>query len=129
MARVMRTFIGQIGGMVSRAGSIVTGGESMDTDLDKYSRLKNSPVESKPSLSDEEDNRDEEISSDLEVASKRGSLSKWTNYLHGWQERYFVVSDGILSYYKSEFDTQFGCRGSINLHKVKILVSFYRLHQ
>ena len=55
-------------------------------------------------------------------SSKLGHLSKWTNYLLGWQERYVVVKDGILSYYKSEFDLQFGCRGSISLHKVRLLV-------
>ena len=29
-----------------------------------------------------------------------GNLSKWTNYLHGWQDRYIVLRDGTLSYYK-----------------------------
>lgn len=57
--------------------------------------------------------------------SKHGQLSKWTNYLLGWQERYVVVRDGVLSYYKSEFDVQIGCRGSISLHKVRVLVSVF----
>ena len=59
----------------------------------------------------------------IKPPSKLGPLSKWTNYLLGWQDRYVVVKDGILSYYKSEFDLQFGCRGSISLHKVRLLVS------
>ncbi|KAK3735008.1 hypothetical protein QZH41_010662 [Actinostola sp. cb2023] len=50
----------------------------------------------------------------------QGNLSKWTNYLHGWQERWVVLKDGTLSYYKSEFDTAFGCRGSISLAKATI---------
>ena len=58
--------------------------------------------------------------------SKSGPLSKWTNYLSGWQERYVVVRDGVLSYYKSEYDTQFGCRGSVSLHKVKVSVSWLK---
>lgn len=51
-----------------------------------------------------------------------GTLSKWTNYLHGWQDRYFILRDGNFSYYKSEFDTAYGCRGSVSLGKAKIVV-------
>jgi collagen type IV alpha-3-binding protein len=52
-----------------------------------------------------------------------GVLSKWTNYLHGWQDRYIVLKDGTLSYYKSENDTAFGCRGAVSLSKANITVS------
>lgn len=48
------------------------------------------------------------------------NLYKWTNYIHGWQERYIVLKDGILSYYKSETETQFGCRGAIALKQSTI---------
>ncbi|KAG8288707.1 Collagen type IV alpha-3-binding protein [Homalodisca vitripennis] len=40
----------------------------------------------------------------------KGVLSKWTNYIHGWQRRFIVLKDGTLSYYKSEQETGFGCR-------------------
>lgn len=50
------------------------------------------------------------------------NLHKWTNYIHGWQERYIVLKDGILSYYKSETETQFGCRGAIALKQSSIIV-------
>lgn len=30
-----------------------------------------------------------------------GSLSKWTNVVHGWQYRYFVLDDELLHYYTS----------------------------
>lgn len=43
------------------------------------------------------------------------NLHKWTNYIHGWQERYIVLKDGVLSYYKSQTETQYGCRGAIAL--------------
>ena len=114
MAKLMKSFIGSIGGMASR----LSGSDLYDAELDKESRVRESPFESKLSLSG---------SDELEVfeATKlRGSLQKWTNYLHGWQERFFVLEDGVLSYYKSEMDTQYGCRGSISLLKVKVLVSF-----
>jgi hypothetical protein len=48
-----------------------------------------------------------------------GTLSKWTNYIHGWQDRYIVLKEGSLVYYKSEFETDFGCRGAISVDKVK----------
>lgn len=127
MAKLMKSFIGQIGGIAGR----VTGSDTYEAEVDKESRIRESPVESKLSLSGSEEadvmggssSNEEEDFYEQEVPSMRGCLSKWTNYLHGWQERYFVVGEGILSYYKSEFDTQFGCRGSVSLHKVKILVS------
>lgn len=34
----------------------------------------------------------------------KGWLAKWTNYLKGYQKRWFVLHDGLLSYYRSEFD-------------------------
>jgi len=49
-----------------------------------------------------------------------GNLSKWTNYLHGWQDRFIVLRDGTLSYYKSEHETAYGCRGAISLAGVNI---------
>ncbi|CAK8696278.1 unnamed protein product [Clavelina lepadiformis] len=41
----------------------------------------------------------------------------------GWQYRYVSCNDGILSYYLSEADTEFGCRGSISLLKATIVVN------
>lgn len=31
---------------------------------------------------------------------KKGWLFKWTNYLKGYQRRWFVLSKGVLSYYR-----------------------------
>lgn len=58
----------------------------------------------------------------LYIAELKGYLSKWTNYIHGWQPRYIVLRNGTLSYYKSEVDSDFGCRGAISLHKATIKV-------
>lgn len=65
---------------------------------------------------------DEEESEDDNVRpfEKKGVLSKWTNYLHGWQSRYIVLKDGTLSYYKSENDTSFGCRGAVSLTRASV---------
>ncbi|KAL1232245.1 hypothetical protein TSPI_01945 [Trichinella spiralis] len=45
----------------------------------------------------------------------KGWLNKWTNYLKGYQKRWFVLSNGALSYYRNQFEVGQTCRGSINL--------------
>ena len=52
----------------------------------------------------------------------KGVLSKWTNYIHGWQQRFIVLKDGTLTYYKSEDETSFGCRGAVTIVKAQIRV-------
>ena len=63
-----------------------------------------------------------------------GYLSKWTNYLKGYQKRWFNLSNGLLSYYRSllvflyfyfgltflsisrsQTEMAHSCRGTINL--------------
>ncbi|CAF0867224.1 unnamed protein product [Brachionus calyciflorus] len=53
-----------------------------------------------------------------------GYLHKWTNYLKGWQLRYFVLKDGILSYYNTENDSQNGdCKRSYKIFMFDIMVN------
>ncbi|XP_028044137.1 collagen type IV alpha-3-binding protein isoform X1 [Bombyx mandarina] len=62
-------------------------------------------------------------SSDLEEGGTpelRGYLSKWTNYIHGWQDRFIVLKDSTLSYYKNELESNLGCRGALCLKKAKV---------
>lgn len=63
---------------------------------------------------------DDDSENGYQVSEMQGVLSKWTNYIHGWQSRFIVLKDGTLSYYKSEQDTGFGCRGAISLFKATI---------
>ncbi|XP_048417463.1 pleckstrin homology domain-containing family A member 8 isoform X1 [Stegostoma tigrinum] len=51
-----------------------------------------------------------------------GMLYKWTNYLSGWQPRWFILAGGILSYYDSQEDTWKGCKGSIKMAVCEIQV-------
>uniref|UniRef100_A0A3P8ZNQ3 Ceramide transfer protein n=1 Tax=Esox lucius TaxID=8010 RepID=A0A3P8ZNQ3_ESOLU len=44
----------------------------------------------------------------------------WTNYIHGWQDRWVVLKNNTLSYYKSQDEREFGCRGSLCLSKAVI---------
>lgn len=44
-----------------------------------------------------------------------GVLLKWTNYLTGWQPRWFVLDNGNLSYYKSQEEVNLGCKGSFRM--------------
>ncbi|XP_064023051.1 pleckstrin homology domain-containing family A member 8 isoform X3 [Pogoniulus pusillus] len=51
-----------------------------------------------------------------------GVLYKWTNYLSGWQPRWFLLCGGILSYYDSREDAWKGCKGSIQMAVCEIQV-------
>lgn len=39
----------------------------------------------------------------------KGWLFKWTNYLKGYQRRWFVLQNGTLSYYRSVFAKILSC--------------------
>uniref|UniRef100_A0A8C6T357 Pleckstrin homology domain-containing family A member 8 n=1 Tax=Neogobius melanostomus TaxID=47308 RepID=A0A8C6T357_9GOBI len=51
-----------------------------------------------------------------------GILHKWTNYISGWQPRWFVLEGGTLSYYDSQEDAWKGCKGSIKVSVCEIQV-------
>jgi len=68
----------------------------------------------------EESDENAEAHGGSPVPILKGYLSKWTNYIHGWQPRYIVLQDKQLSYYKSEEDSDYGCRGIISLQKATI---------
>ncbi|CAH2224727.1 Hypothetical predicted protein [Pelobates cultripes] len=51
-----------------------------------------------------------------------GFLHKWTNYLSGWQPRYFVLDSGILSYYDTQEDVGKTSKGSIKMAVCEIQV-------
>lgn len=62
---------------------------------------------------------------DSSVASKdsremRGYLKKWTNYTGGYKLRWFVLEDGVMSYYKHQDDAGSACRGAINMRIAKL---------
>ncbi|XP_074593278.1 ceramide transfer protein isoform X2 [Brevipalpus obovatus] len=57
------------------------------------------------------------ISSNGTKIACRGILNKWTNYLSGWQSRFVVLEEGALMYYKSENETDSGCRGAMSVYK------------
>ncbi|GJJ73310.1 oxysterol-binding protein 1 [Entomortierella parvispora] len=51
-----------------------------------------------------------------------GTLFKWTNYATGYKARWFVLEDGILSYFHNQEDAGNACRGSINLRIAKVWI-------
>ncbi|KAJ1370154.1 hypothetical protein KIN20_031819 [Parelaphostrongylus tenuis] len=56
------------------------------------------------------------------VEEKSGWLNKWTNYLKGYRQRWFVLdSTAVLSYFRSPSEVGQACRGSINLQEARIL--------
>ncbi|CAK6954629.1 ceramide transfer protein-like isoform X5 [Scomber scombrus] len=70
--------------------------------------------------SDEDLEPKEEPGQPAGIAEFSGTLSKWTNYIHGWQDRWVVLKNNTLSYYKSQDETEYGCRGSLCLSKAVI---------
>lgn len=58
-----------------------------------------------------------------EAREMKGYLKKWTNYRKGYQLRWFVLEDGVLSYYKHQDDSGSACRGAINMRIAKLHMS------
>jgi hypothetical protein len=58
-----------------------------------------------------------------EAREMKGYLKKWTNYRKGYQLRWFVLEDGVLSYYKHQDDAGAACRGAINMKIAKLNMS------
>ncbi|XP_008571230.1 PREDICTED: oxysterol-binding protein 2 isoform X2 [Galeopterus variegatus] len=56
----------------------------------------------------------------LPLDSFKGWLLKWTNYLKGYQRRWFVLGNGLLSYYRNQGEMAHTCRGTINLSSAHI---------
>lgn len=52
--------------------------------------------------------------------SMKGFLKKWTNFTSGYKLRWFVLENGVLSYYKRQGDTENACRGSINMKQARL---------
>ena len=57
-------------------------------DFDKFSSIGNQEIE---------DSKVYSVNGDVSVA---GILYKWVNYGKGWRSRWFMLADGVLSYYK-----------------------------
>lgn len=54
-----------------------------------------------------------------------GNLFKWTNYWNGWQLRWFVLKDGILSYYNTQNEAKNGgCKRSFKISMFDIIGKF-----
>uniref|UniRef100_A0A8C3A4S5 Oxysterol-binding protein n=1 Tax=Cyclopterus lumpus TaxID=8103 RepID=A0A8C3A4S5_CYCLU len=58
----------------------------------------------------------------LNTGNYKGWLYKWTNYLKGYQRRWFVLSNGLLSYYRTQAEMGHTCRGTIPLATAHIEV-------
>lgn len=80
-----------------------------------------------PTTSDDEESLEDEKTSggSFRNGEFQGRLFKWTNYLHGWQERYLVLRHGFFNYYKNEFDITVGCRGALSVQQAVIQVYIY----
>ncbi|KAJ6790361.1 hypothetical protein PWT90_08557 [Aphanocladium album] len=64
-----------------------------------------------------------ELVAGKEAREMKGYLKKWTNYRKGYQLRWFVLEDGVLSYYKHQDDAGSACRGAINMRIARLHMS------
>ncbi|KAL9056703.1 MAG: hypothetical protein Q9162_002772 [Coniocarpon cinnabarinum] len=55
-----------------------------------------------------------------EAREMKGYLKKWTNYTSGYKLRWFVLEDGVMSYYKHQDDAGSACRGAINMRIARL---------
>lgn len=51
----------------------------------------------------------------------RGCLEKWTNYMHGYKMRWFVLENGVLSYYRGPEDEGRQTRGVMHMRYVTVV--------
>lgn len=102
------------------------GGSFISGEQGRSGKSQPGDMSDKNSLDLSDDEEDVEVGAmNANVAQEiSGTLSKWTNYIHGWQDRYIVVKDGVMAYYKSQQDTGYGCRGSVSIRQASIKVCF-----
>ena len=63
----------------------------------KFKDLRTSKTVIKGNMADAGDKKPEK---EKESAEIKGWLYKWTNYIKGYQKRWFVLQNGLLSYYR-----------------------------
>lgn len=68
-------------------------------------------------------NANGELVAGREAREMKGYLKKWTNYRKGYQLRWFVLENGVLSYYKHQDDADSACRGAINMRIARLHMS------
>ncbi|KAF8584900.1 hypothetical protein K439DRAFT_1660550 [Ramaria rubella] len=58
-----------------------------------------------------------------EPPALKGYLNKYTNVARGYNTRWFVLKDGMLSYYRHQEDENLTCRGSISMKSAVLKLS------
>ncbi|KDQ17455.1 hypothetical protein BOTBODRAFT_128393 [Botryobasidium botryosum FD-172 SS1] len=61
--------------------------------------------------------------SSSEPPSLRGYLQKYANVAKGYGTRWFVLKDGMLSYYRNQDDENLACRGSLSMKTASLRIS------
>ncbi|KAK5449405.1 hypothetical protein LTS15_008949 [Exophiala xenobiotica] len=60
------------------------------------------------------------VDASKDAREMKGYLKKWTNYTSGYKLRWFVLEEGVLSYYKHQDDAGSACRGAINMRIARL---------
>eukprot|EP00039_Didymoeca_costata_P007341 m.98739 g.98739 ORF g.98739 m.98739 type:complete len:655 (-) comp13645_c2_seq1:2039-4003(-) len=92
---------------------------SQQVELDSLDLQQHSPTNSDEQDSNESNESDFSDDEKSKLPQKEGPISKWTNYLHGWQDRFLVLKEGTLSYFKSKRERKI-CRANINIFEAEV---------
>ncbi|KAK1140172.1 oxysterol-binding protein 1 isoform X1 [Acipenser oxyrinchus oxyrinchus] len=101
--------------LLTRDGPVSAPGQKVDS-------LSTEPFEELTRAEAEPDMSEPKTASPTPGDMYKGWLFKWTNYIKGYQRRWFVLSNGLLSYYRTQAEMGHTCRGTINLATANITV-------
>ncbi|KAG8834003.1 hypothetical protein FRC18_002744 [Serendipita sp. 400] len=62
----------------------------------------------------------EPANTQTEEPTMRGYLTKYGNMAKGYNTRWFVLKDGMLSYYRHQDDENLACRGSLSMRNARV---------
>ncbi|KAG8822739.1 hypothetical protein FRC17_009468 [Serendipita sp. 399] len=62
----------------------------------------------------------EPTNTQIEEPTMRGYLTKYGNMAKGYNTRWFVLKDGMLSYYRHQDDENLACRGSLSMRNARV---------
>ena len=95
------------------AGQALIAAAGIDSEVQSLSHFEQSAAQGmSPSDSAEHDDDDDDA---VKMPHMAGTLSKWTNYIQGWQDRHVCLAKGVLSYYKSAEEKDKMCRGTMDV--------------
>ncbi|KAF9603411.1 hypothetical protein IFM89_036112 [Coptis chinensis] len=96
-----KTFSNQVSSIDSEPSSVVNNNNSNNNqDLDELANERRDSISKTGCCHNNNNNNSNNSNNVVSASSVQGILYKWVNYGKGWRSRWFVLEDGVLSYYK-----------------------------